>query len=291
MICIPVSEEQVRACVRSLVPDWPAGGRWRRVKPAFLDFQSSKCAYCERPLGGAVDRASGHRDTYEQDTEHYRPYREVEPWRWPARWPGGPPLLHGPIGGYRWLELDELNYLCSCQTCNRGYKKNYFPIRRPHPDYASAPSTNELQVEEPYLLFPMEFGGVDPADFIQFFGWEAIPHSGLATDSKDYWRARITIELVGLNRIDLLNDRREVVFQLARDWAERYRSDGEALTRSESLLARPQFPASKFTSCARCFVTLCRAEPAQARDLGLQAASKIGNEPGREALELLWPAM
>lgn len=53
-------------------------GIWSAVKPVYMRLQGeSKCAYCERKL------ESEYYGKGEQDVEHFRPKKNVRPWKLP----------------------------------------------------------------------------------------------------------------------------------------------------------------------------------------------------------------
>ncbi len=116
----------------------------RTVKKALLRGQSSKCCYCE----------AGFRATSYGDIEHFRPKGfsqqcDSNPKEYP---------------GYYWLAYDWNNLYLSCEVCNRGYKKNIFPLKNPS-SRAHSPC-DCLERELPLLIDPG--GQEDPRNHIRF---------------------------------------------------------------------------------------------------------------------------
>jgi len=100
----------------------------KSVKEKLQTTFFGKCAYCESDFENG---AYGH-------IEHWRPKGKVTE---------NPDHL-----GYYWLASNWNNLLYSCQVCNIGYKKNYFPLENPN-EY-SLNSTDTLENEKPLLVNP-----------------------------------------------------------------------------------------------------------------------------------------
>lgn len=275
---ISVDVSQLRTAINAHRPNWK---EWREIKSVFLDFQDHKCGFCERNIGGRPDPRTGRRDLFEQDVEHFRPKEEVVPWTPPSAWPEPPTILNGPAKGYPWLAKDERNYVCACQTCNRARKKSFFPIASPLSDYSGEPGPDELAAEQPYLIFPFGFlEAKAPEDYIVFVGPEPVPHEALAVGSHDYWRARITIEVIGLDRGDDYFLRCELVAELGRQWCLDRRGGFDRYLR----------PNAQFSSCAASYIKLCETSPAVAQSWAIKAAKHVGWAPVEvEVLQQRWP--
>ena len=144
------------------------------VKDTLSKAQHDKCCFCE---GRFKAHAYG-------DVEHYRPKSSVrQARRAKALYPG-----------YFWLAYSWNNLFWCCQICNRTHKKEFFPLIDPA-KRARAHKDN-LAIEKPLLLNPC--GLEDPRNHIKFRG-------NLAWGVTK--RGRTTIEIVGLNRPTLTEER------------------------------------------------------------------------------------
>lgn len=133
---------------------------------------SGKCAYCETPV--LVGQYG--------DIEHWRPKGAVSDM-------DGNPVDHP---GYYWLAYDWKNLLLSCITCNQKWKKTRFPVNGSH---ASEPGGEHA--EEPLLVNPL---WDDPEQHLY------VDESGVMIELTD--RGRACIEVCGLNRPELVRERR-----------------------------------------------------------------------------------
>lgn len=107
-------------------------------------------------------------------------------------------MLHKP--GYYWLAYSWDNLLYSCSECNTSYKRNHFPLVD---ETTRNISSRDIEQETPILLHPaLENVG----DYLAFARNQLIAKDG---SPKDTQRARGTIELLGLNRPELLQRRRQ----------------------------------------------------------------------------------
>lgn len=145
------------------------------VKEQLKVSQHDKCCFCERKAENF-------------DVEHFRPksaYQQKTGDR-----------LSKP--GYYWLAYEWDNLFCSCEKCNRSYKKNLFPLAdnsrraRSHDD--------NIHAEKPLFIHP---GRENPEMFIEFKGTKPRAIKG----NRRGW---ITIEKTGINRPFLNEDRNEV---------------------------------------------------------------------------------
>ena len=146
------------------------------VREVLRQAQNRKCCFCE----GKFDAfASG-------DVEHYRPKGAV-------RQDESAAVLKP---GYFWLAYTWENLYWCCQTCNRSHKRDLFPLQ----DRAkrARSDTDCLADELPHILDPG--GPEDPVEHIGF-------HYELAVPLTD--RGKTTIELLGLNRPALIEERRD----------------------------------------------------------------------------------
>ncbi len=147
------------------------------VKTALLKAQHDKCAFCE----------SWFKHVGYGDVEHFRPkaghkQQDSDP-------------LHRP--GYYWLAYSWDNLFCSCQLCNQRFKRNLFPLQNAAKRVLSHQDHGRLRYEKPLLLDP---GKDEPSAFLTF-------QNDTARALNDNVRGKTTIELLGLNRIDLVEIR------------------------------------------------------------------------------------
>ncbi len=156
----------------------------KSVKNALIKAQHGKCAFCE-----SMVRAVAH-----GDVEHFRPKGGYQQRREDD--------LQKP--GYYWLAYEWTNLLFSCQICNQQGKKNLFPLAKPRRRAKS--HHDDLATEEPLLVDPAQ---VDPELHIGFHDEVAFPRSGSRL-------GKASIEVLGLNRSDLLEDRRTYLAILKR---------------------------------------------------------------------------
>jgi uncharacterized protein (TIGR02646 family) len=156
------------------------------VKLALREMCGLKCAYCESDI----------RVGSPTDTEHFRPKAEIQ-----IEGQGRRP-------GYYWLASNWENLLPSCPDCNRpryhetiagrrlAGKGNHFPLTD-EDKRASGPGGEEL--EDPLLIDPCTD---DPEAHLEFLSEgpirPALDHQGAPS-----MRGQVTIELLGLDRLDL----------------------------------------------------------------------------------------
>lgn len=156
-----------------------------RIKALLIAEQHEKCCYCEQlPLSAGPG-----------DVEHFRPKNGFKQAK-ADRQLGKP--------GYYWLAYSWENLFFSCDTCNRSYKRNFFPLQNPASGRAQSHHQNTA-TEQPLLLDPARD---QPEQHIGFRGPVAV---GLTS------RGRTTIAGCGLNRIRLLAKRRTHLGQIERD--------------------------------------------------------------------------
>jgi uncharacterized protein (TIGR02646 family) len=145
------------------------------VKTQLIKDQHGKCCFCEAKF---TDNSYG-------DVEHFRPKA--------AYLKKGERKLTYP--GYYWLAYEWKNLMFSCEVCNRGYKKNYFPLNDESSRKPNHTHPNPLEEEDCLLINPIE---EDPAEFITFR--EEVP---VAIDGN--LKGQTSIAVFGLER---LNDAR-----------------------------------------------------------------------------------
>ncbi|MCY4428507.1 MAG: hypothetical protein OXC05_15960 [Halieaceae bacterium] len=148
------------------------------VKNRLREAHHGKCCFCE---GVFEANAAG-------DVEHYRPKHYSQQGH-------GMPKIYP---GYYWLAYDWDNLFYSCQDCNRSHKRNYFPLRDPEARVRN--HLGDLAAEAPLILCPG--GPENPRDHIHFRQEIALGKSNAG---------KSTIEIVGLNRLSLTEERLELL--------------------------------------------------------------------------------
>lgn len=157
----------------------------KSIKESLRDLFKNKCAYCESPIPEAVGIG---------DVDHFRPKSNARG-------------LEKDFSKdhYWWLTYEWKNLYYSCPNCNR-YKSTWFPVEGAR----SKPLTsiNKIQEEEQALL-------IDPC--------LDRPEEHLTYNENGFVNYRtpkgnLTIEILKLNRIELVKQRFESLKQLQRDW-------------------------------------------------------------------------
>jgi uncharacterized protein (TIGR02646 family) len=170
------------------------------VKLALREMCGVKCAYCEADVRSGAPT----------DTEHFRPKAELELNDRRER------------PGYYWLAASWKNLLPSCRDCNsqryqetaQGRRKtgkgNRFPLEV---EFDRAMRPGEEVRERPYLLDPTVD---DPEDHLEFLPEGSILPA-LDAQGAPSERGQVSIDLYGLDRIDLCTVREEqgIVIQRA----------------------------------------------------------------------------
>lgn len=146
------------------------------VKDRLKELQSNKCCFCEARI---IHISYG-------DVEHFRPkagYCNHEKDK-----------IHQP--GYYWLAYDWDNLLLSCTLCNQRFKKNFFPLSS---RFRARHHGLDHKKEKPVFINPYQ---EDPAGFISF-------NNDLPIAVRGNERGKLTIQMLGLDREALNEDRRE----------------------------------------------------------------------------------
>jgi uncharacterized protein (TIGR02646 family) len=161
-----------------------------------------KCAYCEMRYAA----------TQPMDVEHFRPKAEATDF-------DGSTCI-----GYYWLASDWTNLLPSCIDCNRARlhlqepggkeirlgKETLFPIA---PGSRRAAVGEPLENERPLLLDPCRD---DPELYLTFpEGW-VVAAAGSAHPPDVTARANASVRVYGLNRMELVQERRRVLLTIRR---------------------------------------------------------------------------
>ncbi|MEZ4884140.1 MAG: hypothetical protein R3E32_05310 [Chitinophagales bacterium] len=146
----------------------------KKVKNALINAQHGKCCFCERK-------------TEVGDVEHYRGKGGYQQ--------SSTDIVIKP--GYYWLAYDWSNLFFCCETCNRSYKRNYFPLA--NPDKRADGFLRNIEEENPLIINPQE---EDPENYIEYLGFSARAIEGNS-------KGKETIERTGLNRPFLDENRRD----------------------------------------------------------------------------------
>jgi uncharacterized protein (TIGR02646 family) len=167
----------------------------KAVRSALGDMTGGRCAYCE----------AYYDSTAPQDVEHYRPKGRIDT----------PQGKRKP--GYWWLASTWDNLLPSCIRCNRveehilhdgskltSGKGDRFPID----DEATRAAGRGTEVREtPLLLDPATDNPAAYLDFFEEDGDSIVRPLSADQSSLAYRRARVSIDVYGLNRAGLVLER------------------------------------------------------------------------------------
>lgn len=173
--------------------------RDRAVKGALERLFRGKCAYCE----------SRYLATQPMDVEHWRPKGRIDE-------------DGAPEHGYYWLAADWDNLLPSCIDCNRqrlqitgrdrreqrAGKGSRFPLA---PGSRHAQQPGEEKDERPLLLHPCRESDRPDEHLIFHADREGVVAARLDAAGRPSVKAEASIEVYGLNRIGLVQERREVL--------------------------------------------------------------------------------
>ncbi len=236
---------------------------WGEIKSVYMVLQYNKCAYCERCLSDG---------SIENDLEHYRPKRSVEPWPAPSK--SAYDFATGPAmpEGYYLLAYHPLNYATACKRCNSNFKLNYFPIAGQR--VSGLPTPQDYTDEMPFIPYPIGTSDESPETLLTFDGIIPLPNPH-ATEAQQR-RAQVTIDFFGLaTREDLRRERARVVQQLDMAWLllQHGTSDDRALAQERVALSLAV--SEPHTNCARCFHQLQQASPALAHTLAKAATALL----------------
>ncbi len=159
------------------------------------------------------------------DVEHYRPNTYVHP-------------------GYYWLAYAWENLYYCCQVCNRSHKRTLFPLV--HPAHRARSHSDDINDERPLILDPG--GPEDPRCHIGFREEVAVGRTRAG---------RMTIEVVGLNRPALVEERLALLNDLRRLSEVIRLLDGsveptvvDLLDDARRTLAKAVLPSAKFSAMA-----------------------------------------
>ncbi len=145
------------------------------VKNELMKMCTNKCAYCESRLG-VISYG---------DVENFRPKSGAR----------GIDKEYAPMH-YWWLAYEWDNLLITCQICNQKYKRDYFPVEDENNRAAIGATGAELLKENALLIDPsLE----NPQEHLEF-----LKDGTVIEVSK---KGKVSIELLGLNRKDLVETR------------------------------------------------------------------------------------
>jgi hypothetical protein len=197
----------------------------KSVKNGLITAQLGKCAFCESQV----------RHIAHGDVEHYRPKGGVR------QNDAGP--LEQP--GYFWLAYAWENLFFACQLCNQSFKKNLFPLA--DPTRRARSHLDDLAAEGPMLIHPADD---EPGALIGFREEVAFPID-------DDPRARISIEVVGLNREELAEFRLDHLtpFKLLLQALPLLPADSAEARDIQALFEQAVLPRAQYSSMIRALLT------------------------------------
>jgi hypothetical protein len=246
-------------------------GIWSAVKPVYMRLQGeSKCAYCERKL------ESEKYGKGEQDVEHFRPKKNVRPWKLPKPLEKLVVRLTPPDpadGGYHLLAYQLFNYCAACKPCNSALKSDCFPIAGKYQTKGTDPA--KLATEKPLLIYPLGGFDDDPEDLIRFHG---ISPQAVAKSGHKRHRAIVTIEFFKLDdeakRKNLMRERAAIIITLL-SLIDRVAGTDADAAKARDLINGYTSDVAAHSNCARSFVNLFQSDPREAREVEAKAARFI----------------
>jgi uncharacterized protein (TIGR02646 family) len=153
------------------------------VKGELLRLSGNKCAYCESILGVI---STG-------DIENFRPKAGAK---------GFNKEEYAPMH-YWWLAYSWDNLFVACQICNQKYKRDYFPLEQEQFRCRIGATDTELMMEQALLIDPCLD---NPGEHLAF------EENGYVNELSK--KGKVTIEILGLNRTELVDRRRKEADQL-----------------------------------------------------------------------------
>jgi len=230
----------------------PDSAVWKAAKPQLKAESFGKCAYCEAPTSTV---AHG-------DVEHFRP-KDV----------------------YWWLAYCYFNYAYGCQVCNQSNKGVKFPLKAggvPIPAPAKPTPLDDTTISalvETIVPNPLEPPGaamtafraaianeggllVDPYEdtpetFFRYSvktGTKEVHIAPAATTGKPLLRSNATIEVLGLNREELVGHRYKIYSTLELARVVFASTDPAVKKLAEDLLRDAMAPDADHTGMARYFI-------------------------------------
>lgn len=190
---------------------------WSSLKPVFESIVGKKCWYNESINAGTSNPIDHFRPKAIQVKKLDAKYATLDEVVWSQ-------LFSGTQSGYAFLEFEYSNYRYACGFANSAHKReslddisrgkwDFFPLKS---DSIIATNIQQLGQElnalldpcnpqDPELLNFNEFGGVDPSDSILTNSWE-------------YCRVKVSIEVYNLMYFVISNKRQELWGACVRDF-------------------------------------------------------------------------
>lgn len=216
---------------------------WFEARGSLKELFYNKCAYCESPLVAVKG-----------DVEHFRPKAEATGARFSLRTRSTTKrATESDPDAYWWLAWDWDNLLIACAVCNSN-KRNRFPTigSRAKAEARGA----ELAAEKAILLNPCE----DRPDQYLVFDEKGVvssrvpPEQSALNMPKDVDRGAITIEILGLNRPDLVEARRERLETLLLMWRSWLRQKRANLASLGQIVGQVMDDAAPYAAIQRQFL-------------------------------------
>jgi len=215
-----------RLTSRDFKPYWSESD----VREALHAMHRGKCCYCERKRD--IRR--------ESDIEHFRPKAGVKE--------------RDDHSGYWWLAYNWKNYLFACKCCNQTHKKTRFPVRD---ETTRAMGPNDSIADEcPCLIDP---SAEDPEDHISY-EWSTaykVYVKAVGGPNDNNCRGEETIQIVGLNRQELMSERAGILDELeviaAMMIAGEYHGNPLLISRAKERIREATSSDRKFTAFRRAY--------------------------------------
>jgi hypothetical protein len=166
---------------------------WGKFKPQLEILSNERCWFTESP-----DWVSPFH------VEHFKPKGKVDPLKVDLKFTE---FTRADWSlGYWWLAFNWKNYKLACFALNTSNKQNYFPLG---PASTSAVNPSQNHSAETHVL-------IDPCiaqdvDLITYNMWEVVETADKTTQLSEFERARVSIEVYGLNKIEKLVNQRKTV--------------------------------------------------------------------------------
>jgi hypothetical protein len=168
---------------------------WKKYRKEFFRAQHGKCGYCEIKLAGQV----GQMDHFRPKGAVYELHEDEELWGHEDEDDTtfrGRGIARKSLG-YHWLAYSWENYVLSCERCNAGLKRSYFPVVESPRCWPPKPDVHERAC----LINP--FDGPNPVEHLEFTILGTVAARGEGRYGIE------TIRTLGLNRPSLVEVREE----------------------------------------------------------------------------------
>lgn len=167
-------------------------GHWGLFKENFEELSNNRCWFTEAqefisPFHIEHFRPKGRIDSIKKELKFSEQVRED----WEI--------------GYWWLAFNWKNYRLCCFEVNTSHKKNFFPLK-----HGSIVCTNPFENicdEMPVLIDPCR---KEDVDLVTYNMWEVVPSVIYDKTPEEFERARVSIDIYGLNKIPKLVNARKV---------------------------------------------------------------------------------